>query len=162
MVPCICHDFTQENWRAICRILIKGFMFLKYFPIKLNCGSLIAAIFGEKYLDQDILPNTFVDFVIMSISWSLQLKRPLSTLKVKMFDILSTLNSKTLPKSRLEFQVILLEIVQRAGPKAELRWGSNFQSPAMLNDVNSHRRTKYCSCSHWTQPQKNWLKRLNS
>jgi hypothetical protein len=49
-VPVVRHDFKEEEWEAIARILVKGYCVVKFFPVKLNKVFMFASLFeGKKY-----------------------------------------------------------------------------------------------------------------
>ena len=45
-VPCLRHDFQSEEWAAVGRIIAKGYLDLKYFPVMLSKAFVISATFG--------------------------------------------------------------------------------------------------------------------
>lgn len=62
-IPVIRHDFQASEWEAIGRILVKGFHQLNFFPIKLNKAFLIATLFGESEVSQEILLDSFLAYL---------------------------------------------------------------------------------------------------
>ncbi|XP_034051655.1 uncharacterized protein LOC117532431 [Gymnodraco acuticeps] len=59
-VPYIRHDFPAETWRAIGRILLKGYQDCEYFPNKLSLPFLEHVLFDNVYSD---LKAYFMQFV---------------------------------------------------------------------------------------------------
>ncbi|XP_055957634.1 uncharacterized protein LOC130013114, partial [Patella vulgata] len=53
-VPILVNEYSQEEWGAIGRILLKGFIDHKYFPINLAPAFSIALILGEEHLTPSI------------------------------------------------------------------------------------------------------------
>ena len=47
-VPVVRHDFKEEEWEAIARILVKGHSEVKFFPVKLNKVFMFATLFESK------------------------------------------------------------------------------------------------------------------
>jgi len=62
-IPVIRHDFQSPEWEAIARILVKGFYQLNFFPVKLNQAFLIATLFGESEVSQEVLLNSFLSYL---------------------------------------------------------------------------------------------------
>ncbi|XP_073449707.1 uncharacterized protein [Aquarana catesbeiana] len=50
-VPFIRHDFTYETWKAIARIILKGYKDCGYLPIKLALPFMHEVLFGSIYAD---------------------------------------------------------------------------------------------------------------
>ncbi|XP_041834214.1 uncharacterized protein LOC121635197 [Melanotaenia boesemani] len=59
-VPFLRHDFSAATWRAIGRILLKGFQDYQYFPIKLAPPFVEELLFGAVHSD---LKTSFLQFV---------------------------------------------------------------------------------------------------
>ncbi|XP_055051696.1 uncharacterized protein [Misgurnus anguillicaudatus] len=59
-VPFLRHDFSTDKWKAVGRVLLKGFKDCKYMPIKLAAPFLEEMLFGVVYTD---LKETFLNFV---------------------------------------------------------------------------------------------------
>ncbi len=59
-VPFLRHDFSSDKWKAVGRVLLKGFKDCKYMPIKLASPLLEELLFGAVYTD---LKVTFMKFV---------------------------------------------------------------------------------------------------
>ena len=62
-IPVIRHDYQYPEWEAIARILVKGFYQLNFFPAKLNQAFIIATLFGENEVSQDVLLNSFLSYL---------------------------------------------------------------------------------------------------
>ena len=58
-VPIVRHDFKEEEWEAIARILVKGYCVVKFFPIKLNKVFMFASLFEGKKIPDDLLMKSF-------------------------------------------------------------------------------------------------------
>ena len=59
-VPFICHDFSAEKWKAVGRVLLKGYLDCQYFPNKLAQPFLEEVLFNCIYSD---LKAHFLQFV---------------------------------------------------------------------------------------------------
>ncbi|XP_024118320.1 uncharacterized protein LOC112139717 [Oryzias melastigma] len=59
-VPFIRHDFTAETWKAVARILLKGYLDCQYFPNKLALPFIEQVLFDGVYTD---LKSHFLQFV---------------------------------------------------------------------------------------------------
>ncbi|XP_078799413.1 uncharacterized protein LOC144990249 isoform X2 [Oryzias latipes] len=59
-VPFIRHDFTAETWKAVARILLKGYLDCQYFPNKLALPFIEQVLFDCVYTD---LKAHFLQFV---------------------------------------------------------------------------------------------------
>lgn len=59
-VPFLRHDFSADKWKAVGRVLLKGFKDCKYMPIKLAPPLLEEILFGAVHTD---LRATFLKFV---------------------------------------------------------------------------------------------------
>lgn len=62
-IPVIRHDFQAPEWEAIARLLVKGFYQLKFLPVKLNRAFLIATLFGESKVSQQMLLDSFLAYL---------------------------------------------------------------------------------------------------
>ena len=58
-VPALRHDFQQNEWTAVARILVKGFLDLGYFPVMLSETFLAGVVFGESQIAQEVLLQSF-------------------------------------------------------------------------------------------------------
>ncbi len=45
-VPCLCHDLQERQWQSCTRILVKGFIDLKYWPAQLSRAFVCATLVG--------------------------------------------------------------------------------------------------------------------
>ena len=148
MIPCIRHDFSAEDWQAVCRIFIKEYTYLRYFPIKLNSGFMIAAIFGEKCLTRGILFSSFVNYLLADDVDILKSGIAKDTLyaegdgeDAEILEILTSLNSRQIPKSDRDLQTILYEIgnkeiVQKPSYVREA-WEPIFKKSPIVVDLDS-------------------------
>ncbi|KAL0161727.1 hypothetical protein M9458_045452 [Cirrhinus mrigala] len=59
-VPFLRHDFSSDKWKAVGRVLLKGFKDCKYIPIKIAQPLFEEILFGVVYTD---LKATFLKFV---------------------------------------------------------------------------------------------------
>ena len=61
-VPCVRHDMSKLEWRAVARILIAA-MKVGYYPQALSPAFVVAALFGEHKLTDKLLLNSFKNYV---------------------------------------------------------------------------------------------------
>lgn len=62
-VPVVRHDFQVAEWKAIARILVKGYKEVKFFPIKLNRVFMFAVLFNESQLNDELLIESFLSYI---------------------------------------------------------------------------------------------------
>ena len=62
-VPFLRHDFQTEEWTAVARIIVRGYLDLGYFPVTLSHAFVISAMFGEKAVCEDILLRSFKQYL---------------------------------------------------------------------------------------------------
>lgn len=62
-IPVIRYDFQASEWEAIARLLVKGFRQLTFFPVNLNRAFLIATIFGEREVTEQVLLDSFLAYL---------------------------------------------------------------------------------------------------
>ena len=58
-VPAICPDYGQEEWLAIGRVLVKGFLEHKVFPLQLSETFFCAMLFGEESVSHSLLLKSY-------------------------------------------------------------------------------------------------------
>ena len=62
-IPVLSHAYQAPEWEAIARILVKGYDQLQFFPVKLNKAFLVATMFGEHSVSQEILLESFLAYL---------------------------------------------------------------------------------------------------
>ncbi|XP_028417758.1 uncharacterized protein LOC114542297 [Dendronephthya gigantea] len=62
-IPSIRHDFQKNDWEAVARILIYGYLSTKYFPLNLSMSFVALCILGEEKLSNDLLLDSFKLYV---------------------------------------------------------------------------------------------------
>lgn len=62
-VPFIRHDFQRHQWKALARILVKGFQVYQYFPVRLSKPFIVACLFGESAVSDEMLISSFMQYV---------------------------------------------------------------------------------------------------
>ena len=62
-VPSIRHDFQKNDWEAIARVLLYGYISTKYFPLNLSVAFVALCILGEEKLSNDLLLDSFKLYV---------------------------------------------------------------------------------------------------
>ncbi|VDI27447.1 Hypothetical predicted protein [Mytilus galloprovincialis] len=65
-VPCLASKWQNEEWKAIGRILLKGYTDCGYFPLQLAPAYAIALIFGEMSVTPEILLSSFMSYLSCS------------------------------------------------------------------------------------------------
>ena len=58
-VPVICPEYGSDEWKAVGRILLKGFTDAGVYPIQLSYAFSVAVIFGESALTSEMLLRSF-------------------------------------------------------------------------------------------------------
>ena len=61
-VPALRHDFGEEEWAAVCRVLLYGKRHYNYWPIKLAQSFLLKCIFPGATEDRELLLQDFLNF----------------------------------------------------------------------------------------------------
>ena len=61
-VPFVRHDLYLNEWNSIAKILVKGFMDIKYFPLRLSKPFIIYVLYGE--VNSDCFIKSFLNYVI--------------------------------------------------------------------------------------------------
>ena len=118
-IPLIRHDFSGENWKAVSRIIVKGYKDVNYFPIRINKAFMISCIFGEHLLSDEALFDSFMSFVPMEDKDTL--KEALKKDKLDMngddkdvLDVLSSLSSKRVPCTvHDDLKTLILEVAHK-------------------------------------------------
>ena len=59
-VPFVRHDLYINEWNSIAKILVKGFMDTKYFPLQLRKAFIIHVLFGE--VNNDCFIKSFLNY----------------------------------------------------------------------------------------------------
>lgn len=62
-VPCIRHDYQRQEWEAIARILVFGYIRYQYFPIRLSKTFFAQCLLGEDMLSGTMLLASFRRYV---------------------------------------------------------------------------------------------------
>lgn len=62
-VPNLQHDFQSSEWKAIARVIVKGYLDLQYFPYMLSKAFMASAFFSENAVSEDMLLNSFMRYV---------------------------------------------------------------------------------------------------
>lgn len=62
-VPSIRHDFQKNDWEAVARVLIYGYISTKYFPLTLSVAFVALCILEEEKLSNDLLLDSFKLYV---------------------------------------------------------------------------------------------------
>jgi hypothetical protein len=62
-VPCIFPEYGKDEWEAVGRILLKGYVDTHVFPIQLSCAFSVALICGESQLTPAILLDSYRNYI---------------------------------------------------------------------------------------------------
>ncbi|VDI74013.1 Hypothetical predicted protein [Mytilus galloprovincialis] len=62
-VPSLISQWQNEEWKAIGRILLKGYMDHSYFPLQFATAFVCALIHGESSLSPDMLMSSFLSYM---------------------------------------------------------------------------------------------------
>jgi hypothetical protein len=54
-IPFIRHDYNRETWKAVARILVKGFTDCSYFPLRLSKVFMCSVIYDESGDGTDVV-----------------------------------------------------------------------------------------------------------
>ena len=63
MIPCIRHDFGYDEWRAVARVIVKGYRELRCYPIRLNKAFMISCVFGEHAVSDETFLQSFFNYI---------------------------------------------------------------------------------------------------
>lgn len=63
LVPALNPDWQVEEWQAVGRILLKGYLDHGVFPIQLAPAFVVALILGEEHIQSDVLMDSFMHFI---------------------------------------------------------------------------------------------------
>ena len=63
MIPCIRHDFGYDEWRAVARVIVKGYRELRCYPIRLNKAFMISCVFGEHVVSDETFLQSFFNYI---------------------------------------------------------------------------------------------------
>jgi hypothetical protein len=58
-VPCIRHDMSRNHWQAVARILLKGFIQERYFPIQISQVFIVSLVFGVDVISRKMYLESF-------------------------------------------------------------------------------------------------------
>ncbi|CAL8351969.1 unnamed protein product, partial [Boreogadus saida] len=114
-VPCLSPKWQEEEWKAVGRILSKGFMDQGYFPLRLAPAFTTALIFGEHAVSSDILFESLLlylshcerDLLATALKEDLD-----SDGQDELFDLLDRMGVKTVP-SRDNLKAVLLQVAHK-------------------------------------------------
>jgi hypothetical protein len=62
-IPVLCPDLGREEWYAIGRILVKGYIDHQLFPIQFSLAFILALIHGESAVMPDTLLDSFMNYL---------------------------------------------------------------------------------------------------
>ena len=61
--PIVRHDFQVPEWTAIARTLVKGYIEVKFFPVKLSKVFISAVLFNEEEITKDLMIDSFLCYI---------------------------------------------------------------------------------------------------
>ena len=62
-VPCVRHDYQREEWVAVGRILVKGYLTCQYLPVLLSQMFLACLFWGESAVSSYMLTQSFRNYI---------------------------------------------------------------------------------------------------
>ena len=62
-VPFVRHDYQREEWVAVGRILVKGYLTCQYLPVLLSQTFLACLFWGESAVTSDMLTQSFRNYI---------------------------------------------------------------------------------------------------
>ena len=135
-IPSIRHDYQKQDWEAIARFLVFGYLNTHYFPIALSPVFVADCLFGEEAISKDFMLNSFYEFVSNDEAETLK-KASSSDFDLndeELLDVLSSYKCHNLPTkdsiSLIISQLAHQELVQKP------RFISNSMAP-MLNQLKN-------------------------
>ena len=112
-VPSLRHDFQIEEWEAVARILVKGFFQAGYFPIKISKIFMIQVMFGEEYVNGELLFQSFLKYLSKDERQVVEdaVANRISDEKQEEWeDFLDRFHCKRIPKGADQVKEVLIEI----------------------------------------------------
>ena len=114
-VPCLSPKWQEEEWKAVGRILAKGFMDKGYFPLRLAPAFTVALVFGEHSVSSAMLFESLLlflghcerDLVATALKEDLD-----SDGQDELLDLLDRMGVKTVP-SRENLKGVLLQVAHK-------------------------------------------------
>ncbi|XP_039663395.1 uncharacterized protein LOC120563342 [Perca fluviatilis] len=114
-VPCLSPKWQEEEWKAVGRILAKGFLDQGYFPLRLAPAFTTALIFGEHAVSPDLLFESLLLYLSQCerdlIATALQEDID-SDGQDELLDLLDRLGVKMVP-SRDKLKAVLLQVAHK-------------------------------------------------
>lgn len=142
-VPSIRHDVSREKWQAIARILLKGYMQERYFPIKISKVFLCSCLFGEETVTDDMYLDSFMKYVSKTEAHLIErvLTNSLSTDDEEVVDFLSAFECKRLV-TEANFREVVIEIahkelVQKPRYACDCWWDVLYQLKSFVTSVGA-------------------------
>ena len=62
-IPYIRHDLQKAEWEAIARVLVYGYLNMKYFPLQLSHLFVASYLFGEESITPEFLLKSFREYI---------------------------------------------------------------------------------------------------
>jgi hypothetical protein len=113
-VPAIRHDFQSEEWEAIARILVYGYIRESYIPIQLSPAFLSLCLFGESSITKSFLLESFKAYLSMGEKEIVNdvLSGNLNPMDEEVLDFLSTYKCFKTPNEKT-FENIVWELAHQ-------------------------------------------------
>jgi hypothetical protein len=112
-VPVVRHDFKEEEWEAIARILVKGYSELKLFPVKLNKVFMFSTMSESEKIPDELLMESFLGYVSKDerdlINTAIKDDDLDDNQEKEWLDFLERFDCRTIPKKE-DRQTIILEL----------------------------------------------------
>ena len=110
-VPVVRHDFQVLEWRAIARILVKGYEDAKVFPIKLSKVFVSTVLFDEEVITNDLMLESFLSYISSDekdlVTEALKKEELSEEQNEEWEEFLERCGSRKIPKFEQLFDVIL-------------------------------------------------------
>lgn len=114
-IPCLSPKWQEDEWRAVGRILAKGYMDQGYFPLRLAPAFTTALLFGEHAVSTNVLFESFQLYLSQSerdlIDTALQEDLDGET-QDELLDMLDRLGVKIIP-NRENLKPVLLKVAHK-------------------------------------------------
>ena len=116
-VPSVQPHYQKPEWQAVGRILLKGFHDVQVFPLQLSKAFVIVLLFGEEEVSPDNLIESFMSYITPpekdAVTKALRgVLDDDSDAKEELFDMLSRMDSETVPSSPEAVKACVMKLAQ--------------------------------------------------
>ena len=118
MIPCIRHDFGYDEWRAVARVIVKGYRELRCYPIRLNKAFMISCVFGEHAVSDETFLQSFFNYIPLDERQIVKESLIKENISVdgddsELLDILSNYLTRRVPCTGTQLKKLPLEIAHK-------------------------------------------------